>query len=52
VSNDYEYDSAHEATTGPNVTLPPERRCEVQVDTPVDDSGDYNYDMAHDMRTE
>jgi len=50
VSSDYEYDSAHDATTGPGVTPPPDRRHEIQVETPIDDDGDYGYDMAHDMR--
>jgi hypothetical protein len=49
---DYEYDSAHEATAGPEAATPgavPEQE-RVQVDAPTaDDDGDYGYDLAHDM---
>jgi hypothetical protein len=47
---DFEYDSAHDATAGPHVSTPDERR-HVQVD-PLPDAGDgdYGYDLAHDMR--
>jgi hypothetical protein len=47
--SDFEYDEAHEALQGPTRPAPKPHH-EVQVHTRTEgDSGDYGYDMAHDM---
>jgi hypothetical protein len=51
-ADDFEYDSAHDATTGPNVAADAThenwQRVPVQAKSDADD-GDYGYDLAHDM---
>jgi hypothetical protein len=48
--DDYEYDLAHDEPQLPGARRPEDER-PVRVDVPADEaSGDYGYDMAHDVR--
>jgi hypothetical protein len=53
-TGDYEYDSAHDATTGSTSTARTEDHVQPQTSHPETqadgDEGDYGYDLAHDMR--
>jgi hypothetical protein len=50
---DYEYDLAHDATSGPSAAdqaAAQEQRESPHIETRTDDDdGDYGYDLAHDM---